>query len=192
MSHIEKPKIISEKDLTAQTAVETLISWAGFDKTHPSVKKTPARVLKAYREMFAGYHQDGPSILKETCMPAKNSDHWIMVRGIPFFSHCEHHMLPIVGKVFIGYQPGEQNVQMESLLKLVDCYARRLQIQEKFNAQLVNDIVDILNPAAVAVLVEAEHHCMTTRGVHKKGVSMVTKRLHGPVEESRLHSLYSG
>ena len=192
MSQSEKSINISEKDLSAQAAVETLISWAGFDKTHPSVKKTPARLLKAYREMFAGYHQDGQAILKETCRQADNSGNWIMIRGIPFFSHCEHHMLPIVGKVYIGYQPDQQNVHMESLTRLVDCYARRLQIQEKFNAQLVNDIVDILNPAAVAVLVEAEHHCMTTRGVHKKGVSMVTKRLHGPVEESQLRSLYTG
>jgi GTP cyclohydrolase I len=163
----------------ALRAVETLIRWAGDDPTREGLHGTPDRVVKAYEEFFEGYAVDPFDILQRTFEEVEGYDEMVLLRDIRFESHCEHHMAPIIGKAHVAYMPDNRVVGISKLARVVEAYARRLQIQEKMTAQIANIIDEVLNPKGVAVVIEATHHCMTTRGIHKPGTSMVTSRMLG-------------
>lgn len=163
----------------AEEAVRTLIRWAGDDPKREGLLETPGRVVRAYEEFFAGYHHDPNQVLARTFEEVDGYDEIIVLSDIRFESHCEHHMVPIIGKVHIGYLPDRRVVGISKLARLVEVYAKRLQIQEKMTAQIADALQDVLKPRGVAVVVEAAHQCMTTRGVHQSGVSMVTSRMVG-------------
>jgi GTP cyclohydrolase I len=163
----------------AQAAVRTLIRWAGDDPDREGLVDTPARVVRSYEEFFAGYAQDPAEILARTFSEVEGYDEMIVMNDIRFESHCEHHMVPIIGKVHIGYLPDRRVVGISKLARLVDVYARRLQIQEKMTVQIADTLHSILQPKGVAVVIEASHQCMTSRGVHKPGAGLVTSRMVG-------------
>ncbi len=163
----------------AEAAVRTLLAWAGDDPSREGLQDTPARVVRAYEEYFAGYAQDPFDILQRTFEEIAGYDEMIVLRDIRFESHCEHHLAPIIGVVHIGYLPTTRVVGISKLARIVEVYAKRLQIQEKMTAQIANIIDEVLKPAGVAVTIEAEHQCMTCRGVHKPGVTMSTSRMLG-------------
>ena len=163
----------------AQRAVETLIRWAGDDPGREGLRGTPERVVKAYEEFFEGYDIDPLDLLQRTFEEVEGYDEMVLLRDIRFESHCEHHMAPIIGRAHVAYMPNNRVVGISKLARVVEAYARRLQIQEKMTAQIANIIDEVLNPKGVAVVIEATHHCMTTRGVHKPGTSMVTSRMLG-------------
>ena len=163
----------------AEEAVRTLIRWAGDDPTREGLLDTPRRVVKSYREFFSGYADDPAAILTRTFSETDGYDEMIVLKDIRFESHCEHHMAPIIGRAHIAYLPRKRVVGISKLARLLDCYAKRLQIQEKLTAQIANTLNDELQPRGVAVVIDASHQCMTTRGVHKAGTSMVTSRMLG-------------
>ncbi len=163
----------------ALAAVRTLIRWAGDDPDREGLRDTPSRVTEAYGEYFAGYAADPVAILERTFEETDGYDEVVLLRGIRFESHCEHHLAPIIGRAHVAYLPDRRVVGISKLARITDAYAKRLQIQEKMTAQLANTINTVLEPKGVAVVIEAEHHCMTTRGVHKAGVVMVTSRMLG-------------
>jgi len=163
----------------AEAAVRTLIRWAGDDPDREGLAATPARVARAYEEWFGGYELDPKDFLQRTFEEVEGYDEVVVLRDIRFESHCEHHMAPIVGRVHIGYLPRSRVVGISKLARLVDAYARRLQIQERFTAQIANALNEVLKPQGVAVIVQATHGCMTTRGVHKSAASLVTSRMLG-------------
>jgi GTP cyclohydrolase I len=163
----------------AEEAVRTLIRWAGDDPKREGLLETPSRVVRSYEEFFAGYGHDPKLVLARTFEEVDGYDEIIVLTDIRFESHCEHHMVPIIGKAHIGYLPDRRVVGISKLARLVEVYARRLQIQEKMTAQIADALQEVLKPRGVAVVVEAAHQCMTTRGVHKPGVSMVTSRMVG-------------
>jgi GTP cyclohydrolase I len=163
----------------ALQAVETLIRWAGDDPTREGLAGTPERVVSSFQEFFEGYAVDPREILERTFEEVEGYDEMVLLRDIRFESHCEHHMAPIIGVAHVAYMPDNRVVGISKLARLVEAYARRLQIQEKMTAQIANTIDEVLNPKGVAVVIEATHHCMTTRGVHKPGTSMVTSRMLG-------------
>jgi GTP cyclohydrolase I len=163
----------------AEDAVRTLIRWAGDDPDREGLLGTPDRVARAYKEFFRGYATDPTSILKRTFEETDGYDEMIVLRDMRFESHCEHHMAPIIGRAHIAYLPRNRVVGISKLARLLDVYAKRLQIQEKLTAQIANTLNDVLQPRGVAVVVDASHQCMTTRGVHKPGTSMVTSRMLG-------------
>jgi GTP cyclohydrolase IA len=163
----------------AEAAVRTLIRWAGDDPDREGLRSTPGRVVRAYEEWFAGYGADPRDYLKSTFEEYGGYDEVVVLRDIRFESHCEHHMAPIIGRVHIGYLPRNRVVGISKLARLVEVYARRLQIQEKMTAEIASCLDSVLKPHGVAVVVEAAHQCMTTRGVHKTGVTMVTSRMIG-------------
>ncbi|MGF1595189.1 MAG: GTP cyclohydrolase I FolE [Kiloniellaceae bacterium] len=163
----------------ALDAVETLIRWAGDDPAREGLAGTPERVVKSFEEFFAGYAVDPLDLLERTFEEVEGYDEMVLLRDIRFESHCEHHMAPIIGKAHVAYMPDNRVVGISKLARVVDAYARRLQIQEKMTAQIANTIDEVLNPKGVAVVIEATHHCMTTRGVHKPGTAMVTSRMLG-------------
>ena len=163
----------------AEEAVRTLIRWAHDDPGREGLRDTPARVVRAYEEFFAGYSQDPREILKRTFSEVEGYDEMIVMNDIRFESHCEHHMVPIIGKAHIGYLPAHRVVGISKLARLVEVYARRLQVQEKMTVQIADTLQEILQPRGVAVVIEAAHQCMTTRGVHKPGVGLVTSRMVG-------------
>ena len=163
----------------AAEAVRTLIRWAGDDPEREGLRDTPMRVVRSYREFFAGYGQDPNAILARTFSEVDGYDEMIVMNDIRFESHCEHHMVPIIGKAHIGYLPDRRVVGISKLARLVEIYAKRLQIQEKMTVQIADTLQFVLKPRGVAVVIEAAHQCMTTRGVHKPGVSMVTSRMLG-------------
>lgn len=164
---------------TAEEAVRTLIRWAGDDPGREGLLGTPARVAKAYQEYFSGYGSDPMDLLERTFEEVDGYDEMVLLREIPFESHCEHHLAPIIGKAHVAYMPRNRVVGISKLVRVVEAYARRLQIQEKMTAQIANAIEEVLEPKGVAVVVEASHQCMTTRGVHRPGVAMVTSRMLG-------------
>ena len=168
----------------AEAAVATLIRWAGDDPLREGLEETPARVVRSYEEFFAGYGQDPEDILRTTFEETEGYDEMVVLRNIDFHSHCEHHMVPIIGKAFVAYLPNKRVVGISKLARVVEAYAKRLQIQEKMTAQIANAINDVLKPKGVAVVVEAEHQCMTTRGVEKPGVTMVTSTMLGAFRDS--------
>jgi len=163
----------------AEEAVRTLIKWAGDDPTREGLLGTPDRVVRSYEEFFAGYDQDPEEILKRTFEETDGYDEMVVLRDIRFESHCEHHMVPILGKAHIAYMPKKRVVGISKLARIIEVYAKRLQIQEKMTAQVANVIQDVLDPLGVAIVIEAQHQCMTTRGVYKPGVTMVTSRMLG-------------
>ena len=163
----------------AEEAIRTLLRWAGEDPTREGLLDTPARVAKAYEEFFAGYSQDPVEILSRTFEEVEGYDEMVVLRDIRIESHCEHHMVPIIGRAHVAYLPGTRVVGISKLARVVDAYSRRFQIQEKLTAQIANTIQDVLQPRGVAVVIEANHQCMSTRGVHKPGASMVTSRMLG-------------
>ena len=163
----------------AEEAVQILIRWAGDDPAREGLRDTPARVARAYEEFFAGYGQDPAEILKRTFSEVEGYDEMIVMSDIRFESHCEHHMVPIIGKAHIGYLPDHRVVGISKLARLVEVYARRLQVQEKMTVQIADTLQEILQPRGVAVVIEAAHQCMTTRGVHKPGAALVTSRMLG-------------
>jgi GTP cyclohydrolase I len=163
----------------AEDAVRTLIRWAGDDPAREGLRETPARVVRAYKEFFRGYGVDPEGVLKRTFEETDGYDEMIVLKDIRFESHCEHHLAPIIGRAHIAYLPSKRVVGISKLARLLDVYAKRLQIQEKLTAQIANTLNDVLQPRGVAVVIDASHQCMTTRGVHKPGTSMVTSRMLG-------------
>ena len=168
----------------AEEAVRTLIRWAGDDPAREGLSETPARVVRAYADWFSGYRQDPAEYLRRTFEEVGGYDEIVVLKAIPFESHCEHHLAPIIGEVHIGYLPDQRVVGISKLARLVDAYARRLQIQERLTAEIADTLQDVLKPRGVAVVVESSHECMTTRGVHKRGVKMVTSRMFGAFRSS--------
>lgn len=169
----------------AEAAVRTLLAWAGDDPTREGLLDTPRRVTSAYEEFYAGYGQDPKQILQRTFKEVGGYDDIVLLRDIPFNSHCEHHMVPFTGKVHIAYLPHDGVVGLSKLARLVEIFARRLQTQENLTAQIVDALNETLNPRGTAVMIEAEHMCMTMRGVHIHGTSTVTHRFTGVFAEDR-------
>ncbi len=167
----------------AEKAVRTLILWAGDNPDREGLGGTPDRVVRSYEEFYAGYAQDPVEILRTTFEETEGYDEMVVLKDITFESHCEHHMVPVIGKAFVAYLPDKRVVGISKLVRVVEAYAKRLQIQEKMTAQIANAINDTLHPKGVAVVVEGEHQCMTTRGVHKPGVGMVTSTMLGAFRE---------
>ena len=163
----------------AEQAVRTLLAWAGEDPDREGLRDTPRRVVDAYRDWFSGYQIDPAAYLRRTFEEVGGYDEMIVLRDISFESHCEHHMAPIIGRVHIGYLPADKVVGISKLVRVVEGYARRFQVQENLTAQIADCITQVLRPRGVGVVVDAVHECMTTRGVHKRGVSMVTSRMTG-------------
>ena len=177
-----------------ENAVRTIIRWAGDDVSRDGLHETPARVTRAYEEYFKGYGEDPEEILQKTFEEIEGYDEMIVLRGIRFESHCEHHMAPIIGRAWVGYIPNGRVVGISKLARVVDAFAKRLQIQEKMTAQIANTIEHVLQPQGVGVIIKAEHHCMTTRGVHKPGTDLVTSRMLGvfrdnPISRQELLSM---
>ena len=163
----------------AEAAIRTLIRWAGDDPDREGLVDTPARVARAYEEFFAGYDACPKELLERTFEEVDGYDEIVLLKGIRIESHCEHHMVPIIGRAHVAYLPHRRVVGISKLARVVEVYAKRLQIQEKMTAQIANTIEEVLQPKGIAVVIEAAHQCMTTRGVHKPGVSMVTSRMLG-------------
>ncbi len=163
----------------AEAAVRSLIRWAGDDPEREGVRGTPERVVRAFEEYFSGYAYDPVAVLESTFEEHERYDEIVVLRDIRFESHCEHHIAPIVGKAHVAYLPRRRVVGISKLARVVDIFARRLQIQEKLTSQIADTINAVLQPRGVAVVVEAEHHCMTTRGINRPGTLMVTSRMLG-------------
>ncbi|WP_397607503.1 GTP cyclohydrolase I FolE [Silanimonas sp.] len=163
----------------AEAAVRTLLRWAGDDPAREGLVDTPLRVARAWREWFSGYTLDPDAYLARTFEEVEGYDEMVVLRDIPFESHCEHHLAPIIGKAHVGYLPGGKVVGISKLARVVEAYSRRLQVQEKLTAQIADCIERVLQPRGVGVVIEASHECMTTRGVHTRGVSMVTSTMRG-------------
>src|SRR5438105_6180756 len=163
----------------AEDAVRTLLRWAGDDPDREGLLETPKRVVNAYRDWFSGYESDPTEYLRRTFEEVGGYDEMVVLRDISFESHCEHHMAPIIGRAHIGYLPTNKVVGISKLARVVEGYARRLQVQEKLTSQIADCITAVLKPRGVGVVVDAVHECMTTRGVHKRNVSMVTSRMTG-------------
>jgi GTP cyclohydrolase IA len=170
----------------AEQAVRTLLRWAGDDPVREGLRETPARVVRAYEDWFSGYGEDPEEYLERTFEEVDGYDDMVVLKDIRFESHCEHHMAPIIGRVHVGYLPNNKVVGISKLARVVDTFARRFQVQEKMNAQIANCIQKVLEPKGVAVVIEAAHQCMTTRGVHKPGVTMVTSTMHGEFRKNPL------
>lgn len=189
-----EPSLARPSRAEAEAAVRTLLAWAGDDPTREGVLDTPKRVAKAYQEIFSGYGQDPAEHLKRTFEDVGGYDDIVLVRGIPFFSHCEHHMLPFVGEAHVAYYPSEGVVGLSKIARVVDIFAKRLQTQENLTAQITEAMDTHLAPRGIAVMLEAEHQCMTMRGVQKRGVSTITTQFTGvfrddPTEQVRFMSL---
>jgi GTP cyclohydrolase I len=181
----------------AEAAIRTLIAWAGDNPARPGLRDTPKRVASIFEEFYSGYGQDPLSHLDRTFEDLGSYDDIVVVRDIPFYSHCEHHMVPFVGKAHVAYYPGEHVVGLSKLARVVDVFARRLQTQERLTSQVVETIDETLKPRGVAVMIEAEHQCMTLRGAHKHGASTVTTQFTGvfrddPAEQHRFIALVKG
>jgi len=183
---IEAPQRVRPRPTRAQAeeAVRTLLAWTGDDPDREGLVGTPDRVVRAYEEFFEGYQDDPVALLKRTFEETGNYNELVVLRDIRLESHCEHHIIPLIGKAHVAYLPDRRVVGISKLARLVDVFAHRLQIQEKLTAQIAGTIQSVLQPRGVAVVIDAAHQCMTTRGVHKPGVSMVTSRLLGEFETS--------
>jgi GTP cyclohydrolase I len=168
----------------AEAAVRTLLRWAGDDPAREGLMDTPKRVAKAFEDWFSGYDQDPEDYLKRTFEEVAGYDDMVILKDIRFESHCEHHLAPIIGRAHVGYLPTRRVVGISKLARVVEAFARRLQVQEKMNAQIAHCIQKVLEPKGVAVVIEAAHQCMTTRGVHKTGVTMVTSTMFGAFRDN--------
>ena len=180
------PTFVRPSQQEAEDAVRTLIAWAGDDPSREGLLDTPARVARSYSELFAGYGQDATSILSTTFKEVGGYDDIVLMRDIPFHSHCEHHMVPFVGKAHIAYLPHDGVVGLSKLARLVEVFARRLQTQENMTAQIIDALNENLGPRGAAVMLEAEHMCMTMRGVRAHGVATITHRFTGVFAEDRV------
>jgi GTP cyclohydrolase I len=169
-----------------EAAIRTLIEWTGDDPDRDGLAETPSRVARAFEEFFAGYGQDPVEILQKTFEEIEGYDEMIALRAIRFESHCEHHMAPIIGQAWVAYVPNGRVVGISKLARVVEVYAKRLQIQEKMTAQIANTINDVLKPQGVGVIIKASHHCMTTRGVNKPDSDLVTSRMLGCFRDNAL------
>lgn len=181
---VEKLKPLPVEELRpsraeVEAAVRTIIRWTGDDPDREGLQDTPARVTRAFEEYFGGYSQDPSEFLERTFEEVGGYDEMILLRGIRFESHCEHHMAPVIGQAWVGYVPNGRVVGISKLARVVDVFARRLQVQEKLTAQIADTINGILKPKGVAVVIKASHHCMTTRGVHKPDTDLITTRMIG-------------
>ena len=183
---VADPKLTSDKPsrAEAEAAVRTLLRWTGDDPDREGLLDTPARVVRSYEEFFSGYAEDPVEYLQRTFEETEGYDEIVLLRDIRFESHCEHHMVPIIGKLHIGYLPSNRVVGISKLARVAETYAKRLQIQEKLTAQIANCIDEVLQPKGVAVVIEAQHECMTTRGIHKTGVTMMTSRMLGAFRDN--------
>ena len=179
MSIVNSPDRLSPTREQAEEAVRTLLRWAGEDPGREGLLGTPSRVVRSYEEFFAGYGIDPVALLERTFEETDGYDEIVLLRDIRVESYCEHHMVPIIGRAHVAYLPHRRVVGISKLARVVDAYAKRLQIQEKLTAQIANTINEVLQPRGVAVVIEAGHQCMTIRGIHKPGVSMVTSRMLG-------------
>src|SRR6202789_1163461 len=166
-------------DAEAEDAFRSIIRWIGEDPDRDGLHETPKRLVRAFREYFCGYDEDPEEILKKTFEEVDGYDEMVVLRGVSFESHCEHHVAPIIGRAWVGYVPDRRVVGISKLARVVEAYAKRLQIQERLTAQIANTIEDVLKPRGVAVVVKATHHCMVSRGVHKRGTDLVTSRMLG-------------
>ena len=179
-ANLAKPRAVQKPSREeVHEAIRTLIRWTGDDPTREGLLETPDRVARAWEEMSTGYQEDPVEFLKSTFEEIADYDEMVILRDIRMESHCEHHLMPIIGTVHIAYLPEKRVVGISKLARLVEVYAKRLQIQEKMTAQIANSLNDVLRPRGVGVIVNAVHHCMTTRGVHKPGVAMVTSQMLG-------------
>jgi GTP cyclohydrolase I len=174
------PQVTQEQ---AEQAVRTLLIWSGENPEREGLRDTPSRVVRAYSDWFSGYASDPAEYLRRTFEEVEGYDEMIVLRDIEFESHCEHHMAPIIGRAHVGYLPTNKIVGISKLARVVDGYARRFQVQEKLTAQIARCIDDVLKPRGVGVVIDAVHQCMTTRGVHKRGVSMITSKMLGAFRE---------
>jgi len=163
----------------AEAAFATVLRFVGEDLGRDGLRDTPARVVRAFREYFSGYELDPTAILQKTFEETDGYDEMVVLRAVPFLSHCEHHVAPIIGRAWVAYVPNERVVGISKLARVVDAFARRLQIQERLTAQIANTIQDVLKPQGVAVVIKATHHCMMARGVKKQGADLVTSRMLG-------------
>ncbi len=175
----KKTKLLRPSMEDAENAVRTLIQWSGDDPEREGLLGTPNRVARAYQEFFSGYQDDPEEILKRTFEEIEGYDEMIVLKDIRVESHCEHHIVPFIGKAHVGYLPDRRVVGISKIARVVDAYAKRLQIQEKLTAQIANAIQSVLEPKGVGVVIEATHQCMTTRGVHKQSVVMKTSQMLG-------------
>src|SRR5208283_4842477 len=166
-------------DAEVEDAFRTIIRWIGEDPDRDGLSETPDRLRRAYREYFCGYDEDPDDVLRKTFTEVDGYDEMIVLRGVTFESHCEHHIAPIIGRVWVGYIPDHRVVGISKLARVVEIFSKRLQIQERLTAQIANAVEDALKPRGVAVVVKAAHHCMTHRGVHKRGADLVTSRMLG-------------
>ena len=162
-----------------EQAFREVLRWIGEDPDRDGLRETPARLIRAYQEYFSGYRQDPEQILRKTFEETDGYDEMVVLRGIPFESHCEHHVAPIIGRAWVAYVPDRRVVGISKLARVVEAYARRLQIQERLTAQIANAIDQVLKPQGVGVVIKAAHHCMSSRGVHMHGTDMVTSRMLG-------------
>ena len=169
----------------AESAVRTLIAWAGDDPSREGLLETPKRVVKSYEEFYEGYDKDPKEILSKVFEEIEGYDEIVLVKDIPLQSHCEHHMVPIIGKAHVAYLPDQRVVGLSKLARVVDMFGKRLQTQETMTAQIADTINDVLQPKGVAVVIDAEHQCMSSRGVHKHGSSTITSRMIGVFRENQ-------
>ena len=169
----------------AEAAVRTLIAWAGDDPSREGLLETPKRVVKSYEEFYEGYEKDPKEILSKVFNEIEGYDEIVLVKDIPLQSHCEHHMVPIIGKAHVAYLPDQRVVGLSKLARVVDMFGKRLQTQETMTAQIADTINDVLQPKGVAVVIDAEHQCMSSRGVHKHGSSTITSRMIGVFRENQ-------
>ena len=188
---LERVKLVSmpserPERTEVEAAIRTLIKWTGDDPGRDGLVETPSRVARAFEEFFVGYGQDPVEILQKTFEEIEGYDEMITLRGIRFESHCEHHMAPIIGQAWVAYVPNGRVVGISKLARVVEVYAKRLQIQEKMTAQIANTINDVLKPHGVGVIIKASHHCMATRGVHKPDSDLVTSRMLGCFRDNPL------
>jgi len=188
LERLKRPQTTSDRPERAEieAAFGTIIHWTGDDPNRDGLIETPARMVRAFEEFFIGYNQNPTEILQKTFEEIEGYDEMIALRGIRFESHCEHHMAPIIGQAWVAYVPSGRVVGISKLTRVVEAYAKRLQIQEKMTAQIANTINDVLRPQGVGVIIKASHHCMSTRGVRKTDSDLVTSRMLGCFRDNPL------
>jgi len=179
LSRVSRMNDDSAEHSDIEKAFREIFRWIGEDPDRDGLRDTPSRLIRAYQEYFAGYRQDPEHILQKTFEETDGYDEMVVLRGIPFESHCEHHVAPIIGRAWVAYVPNRRVVGISKLARVVEAYARRLQIQERLTAQVANVIDQVLKPQGVGVVIKAAHHCMSSRGVHMHGTDMVTSRMLG-------------
>jgi len=172
-------QISALSDADVEAAIRTILLWIGEDPERDGLRETPSRLIRAFQEYFSGYGQDPSRILMKTFEETDGYDEMVVLRRIPFQSHCEHHFAPIIGHAWVAYVPSQRVVGISKLARLVEAYAKRLQIQERMTAQIANTIEAVLKPQGVGVMIKATHHCMTARGIKKEGSDLVTSRMLG-------------